>query len=63
VFSRVVLNEHVRPRCYDGRIDESKEEEAANKRANGVVLGIGILSFGETADLFANPSNTVRGFI
>jgi hypothetical protein len=64
-------------RSHDGRVDEAKEEETADKRAYSAVVSIRVLPLfkglvridfaealrthlSQTADLFANPSDTIR---
>ena len=44
MFRWNTVNQHISLRCNNRWVDETKEEESANERANGVVRGFRILA-------------------
>jgi hypothetical protein len=47
MFIGYTIDEHVRLWCDDSRIDETQEEETANKRADGEISSLRVLSLGQ----------------
>ena len=57
------VDQHVRSRGDNGRVDEAQEEEASDQGTDGGILGLGVLAARQAADLLADPPDAVGGLV